>query len=160
MRRLKSMCRARAVVILVASAGLSGCAARDHSRTPADTSDTSAPVAVSARAFDHEGASIDRTYIIRYSSRPTTIPLNHTFEIDFAIFNADGPPAVGVAAHVDAAMPHHGHGMNTAPIVVRNADGTFTARGMLFHMSGAWELYFDATRAGMTERAKFDVEIE
>jgi hypothetical protein len=61
---------------------------------------------------------------------------------------------------VDAAMPHHGHGMNVRPKVRREADGSYLVTGMLFHMPGRWELMFDVTRGGLLERAQTTVELE
>jgi hypothetical protein len=65
-----------------------------------------------------------------------------------------------VRLDVDARMPEHFHGMNRAPVITARPDGTFDVRGMLFHMSGYWELYFDVTRGGVTERAQVAVELE
>ena len=39
-------------------------------------------------------------------------------------------------------------------------DGGFDARGLLFHMSGAWTVTFDIERDGVTERAQTIVELE
>jgi len=69
-------------------------------------------------------------------------------------------PLSEIELHADAAMPEHDHGMNTKPKVRANPDGSFTVKGMLFHMPGRWELYLDVTRAGVTERAQFEVQLE
>ena len=60
----------------------------------------------------------------------------------------------------DAAMPQHGHGMNVAPTVKRTGDGEFRVDGMLFHMPGYWELYFDLGSADSLERAQGSVTLE
>jgi hypothetical protein len=31
---------------------------------------------------------------------------------------------------------------------------------MLFHMPGHWELYFDISRGGTSERAQFDIDLK
>jgi hypothetical protein len=49
--------------------------------------------------------------------------------------------------------------MNTKPKVIANPDRTFTVRGMMLHMSGDWEIYFDVTRGGATERAQMNVNL-
>ena len=60
---------------------------------------------------------------------------------------------------VDAAMPEHEHGMNTQPQVERAGD-RFVVRGMMFHMSGYWEMYFDVEHEGVTERAQYEITLE
>jgi hypothetical protein len=57
-------------------------------------------------------------------------------------------------------MPQHGHGMNVAPTVKRTGEGTFRVDGMLFHMPGYWELYFDLGSAGTLERTQGSVTLE
>ena len=36
----------------------------------------------------------------------------------------------------------------------------FRAEGMLFHMPGHWEMYFDITQGGRSERAQVDVDLK
>ncbi len=57
-------------------------------------------------------------------------------------------------------MPEHRHGMTRRPVIVRRADGSFTITGMLFHMPGYWEIHFDITREGETERAQLEVDLD
>lgn len=61
---------------------------------------------------------------------------------------------------VDADMPEHLHGMNRVPRVSRQADGSFLVEGMLFHMPGRWNLYFDVHEAAIVERAQLELELE
>jgi hypothetical protein len=44
---------------------------------------------------------------------------------------------------VDATMPEHRHGMNYAPSLQALGDGRWRAEGLLWHMSGRWELRFE-----------------
>jgi hypothetical protein len=73
--------------------------------------------------------------------------------------SVDDAAAGDVAVDVSAFMPDHGHGMTTKPIVKRIQDGRFEASGLLLHMPGFWELYIDISRAGVTERAQFSLDI-
>ena len=73
---------------------------------------------------------------------------------------APDAPRADVELAVDAAMPEHGHGMNRVPKVGARPDGGFHAEGLLFHMPGKWQLYFDVTRGAVTERAQADVVLE
>jgi hypothetical protein len=99
------------------------------------------------------------TYTVTYKSSPDPIPMNQLFDLSFSVASTQAskePPRV----EVDARMPAHGHGMNRVPKVTRQADGTFKAEGMLFHMPGHWELYFDVAQGGRTERAQVDVHLK
>lgn len=87
-------------------------------------------------------------------------PLRDPFTVTVSVRRAaDGAPFLG-DLQVDAAMPHHGHGMNVSPKVIRVAPGSYRVEGMLFHMPGYWELYFDAVDAGRLERTQGTVTIE
>lgn len=109
-----------------------------------------------------EIASNGGTYYVAFSPRPADMPLNEMFSLRVEVLDAARRPlpAGEVELRVDAAMPGHGHGMVTRPQVTANADGTFTADGMLLHMPGSWELYFDVQRDGIAERAQVAVELE
>lgn len=107
-------------------------------------------------------ASNASTYLVRCAPEITGLPSNQPFELELWIADASSPDELAreVTLAVDAAMPEHGHGMVRRPIVERLGDGHFVARGMLLHMSGRWELYFDVTRGAVTERAQAAVTLE
>lgn len=102
------------------------------------------------------------TYRVTYVTDPDPIPLNHMFSIDVVIADKDGKPIADgdVQLVADAAMPAHGHGMNTKPSVEAEGNGRFHVRGMLFHMPGEWQIYFDIVHKGVAERAQADVVLE
>lgn len=105
--------------------------------------------------------SNDGAWRIRWRTEPAEIPLNAPFTIEAQALPADGTrPSSGIALAVDAAMPHHRHGMNRLPRMVPLGEGQFRAEGMLFHMEGRWELYFDITDGPMTERGQAEVFLE
>jgi len=87
-------------------------------------------------------------------------PLRDPFAIDIEVRRAGDAAAYEGGLVADAAMPQHGHGMNVAPTVTRVAPGRFRAEGMLFHMPGYWELYFDLLQGGGVERAQGAVTLE
>ncbi len=58
---------------------------------------------------------------------------------------------------IDAQMPEHGHGMNVAPMVTIAAAGSGSAEGMLFHMSGRWEVDVDLDDGITVERAQWNI---
>ena len=105
--------------------------------------------------------SNDGAWRIRWRTEPAEIPLNAPFTIEAQALPTDGTrPSSDIALAVDAAMPHHRHGMNRLPRMVPLGEGQFRAEGMLFHMEGRWELYFDITDGPMTERGQAEVFLE
>jgi hypothetical protein len=50
--------------------------------------------------------------------------------------------------------------MNRLPRMITLGDGRFRAEGMLFHMEGSWELYFDVGDGPLTERGQAEVFLE
>jgi hypothetical protein len=112
-----------------------------------------------------EGVGIlsnDGTYWVTYIGPADGLPLNADFELDVRVFDAETRTRTAgeLAVVVDARMPAHGHGMNSAAEVTPDADGSFGVQGMLLHMTGHWELYVDITRGPLTERAQFDIDLE
>jgi len=99
------------------------------------------------------------SYVVTFEPKPSPIPMNEKFDLRFTVAPKSGS-ADGLAVQVDARMPAHGHGMNYVPRVARTPDGSYTAEGMLFHMPGHWELYFDISRGGKSERAQFDIDLK
>ena len=107
-------------------------------------------------------SSNDGSYYVAFDADPTTIPLNEMFSLEVDVFDGEDRDraAIGVALAADADMPAHRHGMVRVPRITEVAPGRFQVEGMLFHMPGRWELYLDVTRAGITERAQFDIDID
>jgi hypothetical protein len=99
------------------------------------------------------------SYSVSFESSPRPIPLNAPFDLRFTVSRKDGSK-VKPAVEVDARMPQHRHGMSRMPRLTEQPDGSFRAEGLLFHMPGLWELYFDITEAGRTERAQVSVRLE
>lgn len=105
--------------------------------------------------------SASGTFSVRYVTQPSPIPLNEMFAINVQVISTrTNEPADDVSLSVDGRMPEHRHGMNVDPIVTKTGPGSFRVEGMLFHMPGRWEIHFDLTRGGMTERAWYEVFLE
>jgi hypothetical protein len=103
------------------------------------------------------------TYEVTLSATPLPIKLNVPFNIQFSVVprgSAEQLQATDLQVIIDAQMPTHSHGMNRQPELTVLADGSYLAHGMLFHMPGHWELYFDITQSGRTDRAEIDVELK
>ena len=100
------------------------------------------------------------TYLVTFASTPDPVPMNSLFGLQFSVAPKAGGKSDDLQVQVDARMPAHFHGMNRTPKLTRQADGSFTAEGLLFHMPGHWELTFDISRGGKTERAQVDIELK
>jgi hypothetical protein len=106
-------------------------------------------------------ASNAGAYRVVYRSSPASIPRGEVYALEVWVFDAHDAthPLTDVGLTVDAAMPEHQHGMNRRPVIHPGTGGEFQVEGLLFHMSGRWELYFDITRGAITERAQVSVEL-
>ncbi|MCR9243569.1 MAG: FixH family protein [bacterium] len=85
-------------------------------------------------------------------------PVNELFGLELAIISRDGDGSSPAAVRVDADMPGHGHGMNTAPRVVDVGNGRWRAEGFNFHMPGKWEIYVDIGTGKHLQRATVPIE--
>lgn len=99
-------------------------------------------------------------YLVEIEQFTQPVPSNEIFSLRLRITAAEGIPLQDVGVRVDAAMPHHGHGMTVVPrSSPHNGEtGLFEISGMMFHMPGAWELYVDISDGPYTERVTFDVQ--
>jgi len=85
-------------------------------------------------------------------------PKNRHFDLEVWVVRA-GAPVRGAELMVRATMPEHGHGMNVEPRAWPQADGSYRVRGMLFHMSGRWELVIHVVESGRFQRATFELDV-
>ena len=120
-----------------------------------------APEAVPSNSGKRMIESNGGHYSVAFETVPDPIPTNEPFDLKFSVTpKAAAAPAAGLTVDVDARMPAHFHGMNRAPKLSRLPDGSYKAEGMLFHMPGHWELYFDVSQGGRTERAQVDIQLK
>ncbi len=114
-----------------------------------------------ARPEFQELDSADGTWRIEWQATPRPIPLNQPFDlVVYLTAGASGGSLEDAQLDINARMPHHRHGMTRRPRVTRRADGGYDVSGMLFHMPGYWELHFDVTARGVTERAQVEMIVE
>jgi len=129
----------------------------------ADTSGQTANGSDSPAGLDwanaHELTSNAETYTVEILPPPDAFATNEPFDMTVRV-TANDDETGALSLNADAAMPHHGHGMNQQPKVSRLEDNVFRVTGMLLHMPGRWEMYFDITRNGRSERAQLVVHLE
>jgi len=98
-----------------------------------------------------------KNWTVEFIPAPNEMPLNEVFEITSWVRGAGEVDTL----RVDAAMPAHGHGMMTSPKTTEQTDGSFLTTGMLLHMPGAWEIYFDIRYEGdIIERAQVHLDLK
>tara|TARA_B100000900_G_C20182746_1_gene554593 strand:+ start:139 stop:621 length:483 start_codon:yes stop_codon:yes gene_type:complete len=107
-----------------------------------------------------EAETADGTWQVGWRPLVEPIPTLDPFAIEVRVLDSRGGlPPEGTAILVDATMPHHGHGMNVVPRILRNGDA-WIAEGMLLHMPGRWEFVVDVLREHETERAQWTLLLD
>ena len=66
-------------------------------------------------------------------------------------------PADTQLLRVEATMPEHRHGMNYRASIKPLGDGRWRVEGLLWHMSGRWELSLDLQSQGKEHRLRQSV---
>lgn len=102
-----------------------------------------------------EGAS----YTVAYRTAPSPVAMGQHFALEVTVCpRGKAPPPRSL--RVDAGMPEHKHGMNYKPTVTTKGGSRYRVEGMLFHMSGRWEIAFDVVTASGTERIADSVVLD
>lgn len=98
------------------------------------------------------------TYEVCWRARGGTIARNEDFTLEVRVLRG-GKPVPDAKLSVSAWMPDHGHGMLRAPRTVGHGDGSFEIEGMLLHMRGHWQLFFEVLEGTLSETAEFDLHM-
>ena len=69
-------------------------------------------------------------------------------------------PADAQLLRVDASMPEHRHGMNYRSSLKPLGSGRWRVEGLLWHMSGRWELRLDVQSQGLEHRLRQSVLLQ
>lgn len=106
--------------------------------------------------------SRDGNYLLGWRPvKRADVPVNEYFEIEAYIAPTRTPNDRVQDARlvVSAWMPGHGHGMVTTPKADPTGEGTYIVKGMLFHMGGFWQLFFDVVQGQTAERIEFELNL-
>jgi len=87
-------------------------------------------------------------------------PVNEAFSMQVEVLDAATGAFADVELIADGAMPHHRHGLVRRPEVTADGPGRFRVDGMLLHMPGRWELYFDVVDEGLVDRGQDELHLE
>jgi hypothetical protein len=135
------------LVILLSALSLTGCQRESYEE-----------ISIEITQPIREAISNEGNYTVRYTPIPSPVPLNEHFKIEVQV-TPSAKDQKAIEIEVDADMPAHGHGINTAPTIKNVGDGKFTIEGLLFHMKGDWELYVDILDGPVRERATFPITL-
>lgn len=111
--------------------------------------------------FGGETISRNGLYRVRWTPRPSPLPLNEMFALDVSVERAGEPgvPPTDATLLVTAIMPAHAHGMRRFPQVTTRAAGQFEVTGMLLHMAGHWQLGLRCYGDDAPDEALFDIHV-
>ncbi len=101
-------------------------------------------------------------YTVRWRPVGGEVPNNRHFELDVWLYRGteELEPLSGARLYVSGWMPDHGHGLVVSPKASEQEPGHYLVRGMLLHMGGFWQVFFDVIDAnGISERAAFELEL-
>lgn len=102
----------------------------------------------------HAACPADGPLQLQWRSEPSKIVVGQPFRLFVTLC-----PVRTTLLALDATMPEHRHGMNYRPTLVSLGDGRWRADGLLWHMSGRWELRFDLALDGRPQTLRRDVTL-
>jgi len=101
------------------------------------------------------------TAVVSWVPVPAPMPFNQLFELDVTWIGSDGTlPDAASTIVLDALMPAHGHGMQTAPVVEITGPGQARVKGMKLHMRGIWEFRFTLQTQAGQDLATFTEDVQ
>jgi hypothetical protein len=117
------------------------------------------PLPADGKALQQDGLQLAWRPVANGSPiQPAAIPQGRHFSVEVQLCQG-AAPAGATLERLDASMPEHRHGMNYRPRITTLGDGRYRAEGMMFHMSGRWQLEFEVRSATGTTRLVDDVRI-
>jgi hypothetical protein len=161
MRRVMTGRRCGIAMVAATTAIAAGCGEDHRGAIPETPKAIDGSEVVEDAAMFGEGRTAGGGWEVRWRSGASGILPLEPFTLEVEVHDAEGRPAgEDVVVTADAAMPHHGHGMNFVPRTTPLGEGRYRIEGMLFHMRGRWELFVDVERGGLLERAQWTLEAE
>lgn len=106
--------------------------------------------------FVAQGRIESRETLLAYRTVPAQVEVGELFALEAFVCSKAAAPT---GLRIDAQMPAHRHGMNYRPKVVAQGGGRYRADGLMFHMSGRWQLVFDVERGTAAERLTRDLVV-
>src|SRR5262249_2967624 len=98
-------------------------------------------------------------YLVCWRCLTGTVPRNADFGLEVWVLK-DGAPVRDAELSVSGWMPEHGHGMSRQPRSESRPDGSYRVAGMLLHMRGRWQLFFDVLEGSLAHPAESDLDLD
>ena len=89
---------------------------------------------------------------LAWRAQPRDITVGTPFALQLVLCPVDAQLVA-----LDATMPEHRHGMNYKPSLQPLGGGRWRAEGLLWHMSGRWQLRFDVQQGATKQTLTRDV---
>lgn len=125
----------------------------------ANAPDAADPVAGADAPALRTARSRAGTYTVTWRPLAPEVPRNEHFKMEVWLYRGD-EPLPGADLYVSGWMPDHGHGLVVRPRSTDNGDGSYLVEGMLLHMRGLWQVFFDViAEDGSSERTEFRLEL-
>jgi YtkA-like protein len=97
-------------------------------------------------------------YLVCWRPEGGKVPRNEDFTLEVWVLR-DGAPVRDGQLSVSAWMPDHGHGMLRTPRSTVQSDGSFRIEGMLLHMRGHWQVFFEVLEGNLAETAECALDL-
>ena len=119
----------------------------------AETPAATPPPVVEVAKFGDTRLTQLKRYQVEVWFNPAVPPMGELFEVTTTVRGRDGGVIEDAKVKVDARMPAHGHGMQTAPVAdpgvcdaagaCKHPGGVYVTKGFAFHMGGEWTITVD-----------------
>ncbi len=97
-------------------------------------------------------------YTVSYESNSKPIPVNKMHRWLVRVTDKAGQPVSNAEITFTGDMPEHGHGMPTAPKVIKKLDdGYYIVGGIKFNMPGWWIITISIKNRGHIDKASFQI---
>jgi len=160
---MKSLARSRPCpcrLAVLAALGAFGCAssAGPGAEAPAAAS-AEDPTATSQLGADWRRATGEEgRFSLAWRPLGGELPRNREFDVE-VVLREDGEPLAGARVGLRGWMPDHGHGLVRQPIVTDAGGGRYLVEGLLLHMRGTWQLFFDVRVGSARDVVAFEFEL-
>lgn len=108
-------------------------------------------------------------YLVAMAFEPEAPAMSELFVARATVVDPAGAPVEDATVRLDALMPHHGHGMMTAPRPDPGAcdaagqcvhpGGVYRSSGFKFHMGGPWTVVVEITGPAGPDDVSFIYEM-
>jgi len=100
------------------------------------------------------GESKEGHFVLAWRPLSGHVPRNREFDMEVLVLG-EGELLEGSQVRVRGWMPDHGHGLSRRPPVSETRPGRHLVEGMVLHMRGHWQVFFDVIHEGVGDTVEF-----